>query len=272
MHYQFITPSPILAPFIKHYWMLETDEWEGNVSERVVPTGNLQLMFHYRKPFTMTFPGQQTYVQPQSFVSGISSRFMDATTQGSSGVIALEFQPYGACNFFGFPLNELENRSVHLADIFAGEVRFIEEQIGECTDAQSRINIIEKFLVEKLNPINDRDFNLVKSAVEVIMHSHGQIQSNRLAGKLAVTPKNLERKFASLVGKSPKQFARIVRFQEVMNGLATRQSKYLTEYAFNNGYFDQSHFIHEFKTFSGYTPREFVKLCPCRDDWTEIKS
>jgi len=92
-----------------------------------------------------------------------------------------------------------------------------------------------------------------------------------LASKLAVTSRNLERKFASLVGKSPKQFIRIVRFQEVMNGIIHQKPNYLTEYAFNNGYFDQSHFIHEFKTLSGYTPSEFVKLCPCREDWDQLK-
>jgi AraC-like DNA-binding protein len=252
--------------------MLETDEWERNVCERVVPAGNLQLMFHYRRPFIMTFSDQKTVVQPLAFVSGLSSRFMDATTQGSSGVIAVEFQPYGACNFFRFPLKELENLSVHLADIFAGEVCFIEEQISECADTKSRVNIIEKFLIEKLNPIRDCDFYLAKKAVELIQQTHGQIQSNQLAAQLAVTSKSLERKFASLVGKSPKQFAQIVRFQEVMNGLINQHPQYLTEYAFNNGFFDQSHFIREFKDFSGYTPGEFIKQCPCREDLVETKT
>jgi AraC-like DNA-binding protein len=270
MHYQIITPSPILAPFIKRYWMLETDEHEGNVSERVVPTGNLQLMFHYRKPFTMTFPGQQTSRQPQAFVSGLSSRYMDASTQGASGVIAVDFHPYGACNFFRFSLQELEGRSIQLDDVFSGDVKFLEEQVCGCHDLSSRIRLIEQFLVEKLVPVDWRDFRLVRQAVELVEQSGGQIQANRLAGQLAVTSKKLERKFASLVGKSPKQFIRIVRFQEVLKGLASQQPKYLTEYAFNNGYFDQSHFIHEFKSFSGYTPREFAKLCPCREDWMEV--
>lgn len=271
MHYQFISPSPILAPFVKHYWMLETEACEGNVCERVVPTANLQLMFHYRKPFVMIFPDQRTARQPQSFASGLSNRFMDASTQGASGVIAVEFHPYGACNFFRFSLHGIENQSIGLSDIFTDEVKYLEEQICECADLASRILLIEEFLMQKLNPVETRDFRLIKYAVELVQQSSGQIKASELASKLAVTSKNLERKFASLVGKSPKQFIRIVRFQEVMNGLIQQQPDYLTDYAFNNGYFDQSHFIHEFKTFSGYTPSEFVKLCPCREDWSEIK-
>ena len=252
--------------------MLETEAGEGNICERVVPTANLQLMFHYRRPFVMTFPDRESALQSQSFASGLSSSFMDASTQGASGVIAVEFHPFGACNFFRFSLNEIENQSIGLSDIFTNEVKCLEEQICDCGDLASRIFLIEQFLKEKLVLVDARDFRLMKHAVELIQQSGGQIKASQLASKLAVTTRNLERKFASFVGKSPKQFIRIVRFQEVMNGLTQQQPEYLTEYAFNNGYFDQSHFIHDFKTFSGYTPSEFVKLCPCREDIVEKRS
>ena len=271
MFYQFIKPSIHLAPFVKHYWMLETERIEGNITERVVPVGNMQLMFHYRKPFSIIYPDNTTCFQPQSFVSGLCNGFMDASTQGASGVIAVEFLSYGACNFFRFSLNELENRSVCLDDVYSNEMRYVEEQIGECMNTPGRIAVIERFLIGKLNPVNPYDFHLLKAAVGIINQSRGQIQASRLASQLAITSKSLERKFASLIGKSPKQFIRIIRFQEVMNGLVNHHPQYLTEFAFNNGYFDQSHFIREFKAFSGYTPREFVKLCPCREDWMEPK-
>lgn len=246
--------------------MLETRPDEGNITERVVPVGNLQLMFHYRKPFTMKYPDTKAWIQPQSFVSGLSNQFMDATTQGPSGVIAVEFHPYGASSFFHFPLNEIENKSIHLEDIFPGEIRYLEEQMNECSDTQNRITLIEEFLKGKINSRNTNDSELTRKAVKLIQQSGGQIQACQLAARFSVTPKNLERKFGTLIGKSPKQFIRIIRFQEVMNGLVNRQQQHLTEYAFNNGYFDQSHFIHEFKAFSGYTPLEFVKLCPCGED------
>jgi AraC-like DNA-binding protein len=69
------------------------------------------------------------------------------------------------------------------------------------------------------------------------------------------------------MGKSPKQFIRIVRFQEVLRRLSLGDNSYLTEYAYNNGYFDQSHFIKDFKSLSGYTPKEFVALGDCHSDY-----
>lgn len=266
MFYQYIQPSALLAPYIKRYWMLETEVSEGDVCERVVPTENMELMFHYKKPFSVSHPQKGLSPQPQSLISGLSNCFFDVTTQGQSGVIAVDFYPYGACNFFRFPLNELQNQSIHLGDIFTNEIRYIEERICECHNLSSRIAVIEKFLIEKLFPVNTTDLVLIKNSVTLIKLNKGQIQAQQLSDKLSVSPKKLERKFSSLVGKSPKQFIKIVRFQEALAGLMQHQPQYLTEHAYNNGYFDQSHFIKEFKALSGYTPREFISQCSCRSE------
>ncbi|HCR90852.1 MAG TPA: hypothetical protein DIW50_10430 [Prolixibacteraceae bacterium] len=197
----------------------------------------------------------------------MSNSYIDAAAEGESGVIAVVFHSYGACNFFRFPLCELQNQSIHLADVFSGEIKLVEEQVCECRDLNSRIAVIERFLIKKLSPVKEHDFLLIKRGTELIRQSRGQVQARKLAGELLVTPKNLERKFASLVGQSPKQFSRVIRFWEVMTGLTLKQSHYLTEYAYNNGYFDQSHFIREFKSYSGYTPGEYVAEGICRADW-----
>ena len=263
MRYQFIQPSPMLAPYVRHYWMLEIDLSDEQVTERVVPTDSVQLMFHYKKPFVSISPDRQINRQPQSMVSGLSNSYIDAVAEGESGVIAVVFHPYGACNFFRFPLCELQNQNIHLGDVFSGKISLVEEQICECGDLKARVEVIEQFLTEQFLPVKEHDFSLIKRGTELIKQSGGQVQSRQLAEKLLVTPKNLERKFVSLVGQSPKQLSKIVRFWEVMNGLMQKQPRCLTEYAYHNGYFDQSHFIREFKNYSGYTPSEFVQLYPC---------
>jgi hypothetical protein len=128
MHYQFIQPSPALAPFIKHYWVLETGTDEIGMTERVIPTPSIQLMFHYRTPFEVEAPGFSFLVeQPVSFISGLSSSYIDATTRGASGVIAVVFHPYSASCFFRFPLNEIEERIIALDDIYHQPIKDVEE-------------------------------------------------------------------------------------------------------------------------------------------------
>ncbi|HNZ72737.1 MAG TPA: helix-turn-helix domain-containing protein, partial [Prolixibacteraceae bacterium] len=98
--------------------------------------------------------------------------------------------------------------------------------------------------------------------IQVIKQSRGQISANSLAEKLTTTPKSVERKFSNHLGKTPKQYIKLVRFQETLNDFSKHENIHLTEYAYRNGYFDQAHFIRDFKSFSGYTPREFVEKYP----------
>jgi AraC-like DNA-binding protein len=76
-------------------------------------------------------------------------------------------------------------------------------------------------------------------------------------------------KFSSYLGKTPKQFIRIVRFQSVIQNLSCAGPKDLTRFTYDNGYFDQAHFIKDFKNLSGYTPKEFLALGPCHADYFE---
>ena len=124
-------------------------------------------------------------------------------------------------------------------------------------------SLIEKFLIKRLKERKSNDVLLIRGAVNIINKSRGRINSQELSKKLYVEPKNLERKFSSLIGKTPKQFIKIVRCNNVMNSLIRGRNENLACLANENGYFDQSHMIKDFKAFSGCTPREFSSLYPC---------
>ncbi|TVQ07363.1 MAG: AraC family transcriptional regulator [Bacteroidetes bacterium] len=265
MHFQIIKPRPALAPYIQHYWVLETTLMDGIVKERVVPTGDIELMFHYRKPFYVLDASGASTFQPRSIITGLTSSWSDVITGGESGAFVVTFYPGAAANFFNFPLLELEDKSVHLNDILHNEAICIEEQIAEATSLQARINIIENFLMKRVSPIAPHDSNLINQGVMCISKHKGQISALALSEQLCVTPKTLERKFARLVGKTPKQFIKIIRFQEVMKSLSGVQPGLLTQHALSNGYFDQAHFIKDFKTYSGYTPKELISQKQCPD-------
>jgi hypothetical protein len=143
MRFQYIKPTGLLARHIRYYWVLETDDSEGEICERVIPTGNVEWMFHYRKTFVVK--DKKPLYQPQSMVSGINSNLFDVATRGESGVIAVTFYPHGAANFLRFPLSEIENSSINLEDIFNTAGKETEEQICLAHSQAERITIIEKF-------------------------------------------------------------------------------------------------------------------------------
>jgi AraC-like DNA-binding protein len=266
MKFQFFKPSGFLSQYIKHYWTLEADESDGEVCERVIPTGNIEWLFHYKNTFVIK-NAEKIVKQPRSLVSGISSNFSDIATCGESGVVVVTFYPHGASNFLNFPLSEIENASIDLSQIFNAKVKEIEEQICVANTHFERIGIIENFLLKCFKPVNNRDLMLIKNGVKLINLNKGQINASQLSEKLLYTNKSLERKFSALLGKTPKQFIRIVRFQGIIQSFYNHRNKHLIQLAYDNGYFDQAHFTKDFKSLSGYTPKEFFALGPCHADY-----
>ncbi len=126
----------------------------------MIPPGNIEWMFHYRKTFVVK--DKKPLYQPQSMVSGINSNFFDVATSGESGVIAVTFYPHGAANFLRFPLSEIEDASINLEDIFNITGKETEEQICLVRSQTERIAIIEKFLLRCFNPVKSNDFLLIK--------------------------------------------------------------------------------------------------------------
>jgi AraC-like DNA-binding protein len=269
MFIKYIKPTGILAEYIQYYWVLEIDTWEGEVWERVIPVGTIQMMFHYKKPFACK-SANNLIVQPRSFISGISRDYADVLACGGSGVIAVTFNQIGACNFLDFSLNHIENATVNLCDIDGQQARLVEEQINNASTLGERVAAIENYLLSRFKPVNKYDLQLIKNIIVTILKKKGQITVSDLSKTLSISGKNLERKCSALLGISPKQFIRITRFQEVIRAFSNPGKKILTELSYDNGYFDQAHFIKDFKALSGYTPKEFLAKYPCKNDYAQV--
>lgn len=267
MNFHYIKPSGILSQYIRHYWVLETSSQEGEVCERIVPTGNIEMFFHYENSFKINHIDNRTENQPKSFVSGISSSYADVYTQGKSGVFVVTFKPLGACNFFSFPLLEIENSNIDLELIYKREIDEVKEKISIATTLNQRKCIVEAFLFKKFAPVFCNDMLMMNESVSLINRCKGQISSEILSKQFEISTKNLERKFSTFLGKTPKQFIKIVRFQQVLKSFSEINRRNLTQLAFDNGYFDQAHFIKDFKSLTGYTPKDFLSLGPCNADY-----
>lgn len=241
---------------------MESDVDEPDVMERVIPTENIQLMFHYKNPFVV-FHSNDTFVnQPRSIISGLSDNFSDVSTHGETGVVFISFYPTGACHFFKFPLSEIENQSVDMTDIVKTEIKQIEELLYFKDTIGEKVQLIENFLIKRYAPIPLRDYLLIQKGVEIVKNFKAQTNAGHLSNCLYTSPKTLERKFSTYLGKTTKQVIKLMRFHEVLHNFSSIKELSLTEHAYKNGYYDQSHFIHDFKSYTGYTPKEFQLKYP----------
>lgn len=262
MTFQFVEPSGFLKHYIRPYCFMESDMKEPDLVERVIPTEGIQIMFHYKTPFLVLHPNQQGISQPRSFISGLSNSYSDVSTNGTTGVIFVNFYPLGASFFFNFPLSELENQNVDLSDIFKCEMTEVEDQLHQEQTILERVQVIEQFFIRRFNPIGNHDQMLIRKGIEMIKNHKGVVSAKLLSESLYTTPKTLERKFSHYIGKSTKQVIKLMRFQDVLSDFKPSRIMNLSEFAHQKGYFDQSHFIHDFKSYTGYTPKEFAQKYP----------
>jgi len=261
MKFQMVSPSGILKDYIRHYCFMETGSAEPDIMERVIPMDNVQLMFHYKNPFIVVHENSAD-MQPRSILSGLTDTFSDVTTHGESGVVFVSFLPAGACHFFRFSLSEIENTSINLSEILYNETRQIEDALYCAGSNEARVHIIEQFLLHHFSPIDAYDRHLLNNGLQLIRRCKGQTSAFGLSEQLATTPKNLERKFSRYLGTTTKQVIKLVRFQEILRDFSEHKNIRLTDRAYNNGYFDQAHFIKDFKSYCGYTPGEFSARYP----------
>jgi AraC-like DNA-binding protein len=173
-----------------------------------------------------------------------------------TGIFAVRFLPEGFSAFATMAISNMDNRAVPIEELFGAEGVSLEKEILNALNTEDKINAIETFLLDRLITPESID-SIVKSSVETIMQLNGQLSVEELSQSMNVHRRQLERKFSSVIGLSPKQLSKIIRLQSVLKMLAKNQTTSLTEAAYKGNYHDQAHFIKDFKEFTGISPKNF---------------
>jgi AraC-like DNA-binding protein len=245
-------PSPVLQPYIKHFLFIES---EHGMVNRILPDTSIVIAFRLKGNVSYSDNGT-TQQFPQTVISGIreSSRLVDYE-KGATNLLVI-FNEGGAAPFFKEPLHELGSLSVSLDHlIHRSKVNAIEEELAVAGNNKQRIMIIECFLLSELK--RKEPDQLVREAILQIKQTKGDIKIKDLLTGLPISRDPFEKRFRKITGTSPKHFAAIVRLKNLIDNYTGSIS--LTEAAYTAGYYDQAHFIKDFRAFTGQTPHDFFK-------------
>ena len=256
MKYEVHTPCPDLQDFIKCFWTLKSDDTAHPERQRILPDGCMELIFHYDDLYRQYLEDGTYILQPRSFIFGQISRYLDIEPTGTTGIIAARFMPDGLFAFLPIDPRLLENKATDIKELFGAKGEKLEMQVISAESDQQRLEIIEKFLLAELTAPQNIS-TVTKNCVETIILSCGQLEVSALAAKMKLNRRSLERQFSKLIGLSPKQLSKAVRLQATLKSLSQNKIHSLTSLAYEHGYFDQSHFIKEFKEFTGLSPKIF---------------
>lgn len=246
-------PVPELSPFIKTFMIIESADGMEN---KLLPDTSLVMAFRIRGRLTQLEDDTSLTELPLSTLTGIKKSARVIRYGQDAATLLAIFEEGGAGAFFEEPLHELWGMSLPLADLVSqGMLSRVEEQLAAAGNNLQRVSIIEQFLLSRLMPVN-RDQRILE-AVQKIKLAHGNLQISKLPKELYMSQDSFEKKFRRIIGTSPKQYARIIRFRNLI--FSRSASNRLTDLAHTSGYFDQAHFIKDFRTFTGQAPGDFFK-------------
>ncbi len=257
MQYETFQPHPDLQAVIKCYWMLQIPAADHE-RQRIVPDGCIEMAFILGDDIRR-FTNENDYIlQPRAMVLGQTMDPFYIQPTGYVDTFAVRFYPYGFANFVTTPIRNLANKETPISKLFGESVsNALEQDIVHATDTGQRIAIIERFLLTTLQKQSTID-HIVKRTVDALLETRGSSPIREILDDDTSKRRQLERKFLKQIGVSPKQLGKVIRLQTALGMLLNNSAESLTKIAYESEYYDQAHFIKDFKEFTGTNPGDFL--------------
>jgi AraC-like DNA-binding protein len=240
-----ITRRP-LSDFVDYLWLSESYV-QPHAAEWVLPTGNMGLVLDLDERGRVG-----------DVLSGARTRSFILDTSRPLNLIGVSFRPGGGFPFFDGPVGELQDRSIPLDILWGQKAETLRQQLLEARSATAQFIVLESFLAGQLcrRPLRHP---AVRYAIEVFQNRANAISVGSVSACTGLSARRFIEVFRREVGMTPKVFCRLSRFRTVLNAIESTNNVDWTATALECGYFDQAHFIHDFRDFSGISPSAYIR-------------
>jgi AraC-like DNA-binding protein len=259
MIHQLHFPAPPLSQFVENMWLVEGFAADYT-REKILPDGAIELIIDLDSQPKFIFEGEASEAfrtVSKAWISGERTRYIVIGAEKNQSMVGIRFRPGGAYPFFGFPISELSESVTELDLIWGSLVDEIRDQLLAIESPEERLPQLESFLLRQARRSLEAN-RLIAFAVHQLQHSPQFLAIRDLANTIGITQKHLISQFEKVVGLRPKSFARVCKFQKVINLIEQQNKIEWAAIASDCGYYDQAHFIHEFHSFSGLNPSSYL--------------
>jgi AraC-like DNA-binding protein len=236
-------PPEDLAPFVEHFWIVRWD-------------------FRGRQPFFQeTLPHPSVHVvleKGHSRVVGVVRGRFSRLLQGEGQVLGIKFRPGAFYPFVGWPISRITNRRLSVVEVFGRGSQALEATVLAHHDDALMSEAAAAFLRARL-PERDEVAEGVGLVVERIVADREITKVEDLVSRLGWSPRKLQRLFSRYVGVGPKWVIQRYRLHEAVESIKDGLVVDWAQLALDLGYFDQAHFIRDFKALIGRTPAEYSR-------------
>ncbi|MBX2967694.1 MAG: AraC family transcriptional regulator [Cyclobacteriaceae bacterium] len=230
-----------LQPFIYCYWQLKTtQQLSEQFSYRVVADGCMDIYFELNKP-------------KENYIMGFCKKFTEFRLDNTFNYVGVRFLPTMFPQLFKISAMELSNRYEHLHSVAPHLSDFIANNFNEFQSQEEIKILFNNYFLDLIAKTTFDNDSRLYGAVEIILKNFGVLDIEKDLDT-GISTRQLRRLFEFYIGDTAKTFSKIVRFQNILKAKPSSQSLRQNKLFFDVGYYDQSHFIKEFKNFYGVTP------------------
>lgn len=247
---------PLLKKYIKFFWALRIDQ--AQLNHKLIPQRNINIRFNLSSTPHYAYRGNEANRLENVYFLGLRDRSADAFLKlnGDVDVLGICFEPDGVYPFLKMPVSEFKNQILGADEIGFYPSARISERLKETQGIAERLSILENELLSLLTA-PDHDLEKFRLLFNGLKHENS-LSLNGFCNLHNINIRQLERMYAKYVGLPASTYSTLNRFHGSLNQMLNGAYTKLSDLAYDQNYFDQMHFIKEFKRFTGNTPREFI--------------
>ncbi|EHB62730.1 MULTISPECIES: helix-turn-helix domain-containing protein [Paenibacillus] len=252
-------PSLPLSRFIDFCWLYQGCDRSFNL-EHVLPDGCAELIINLHEDKFRVYNRNLHHVQTffGSILSGSQSEYVVIDTASQVYVMGVHFKPGGLFPFLSFPASEVHDQVVSLDTLWGTEANELRDQLLDADTPEIKFRLMEQFMFSMVRkPLQHHP--AVSYALKEMYKLPGMRSTADLSQHLGFSKRHFIQMFCNEVGVTPKLFGRIRRFQEVLHLIHRGEQINWGDIVFDCGYYDQAHFNHDFRAFSGLNPTTYMK-------------
>jgi AraC-like DNA-binding protein len=253
-------PPPDLAGIVECFWISRGRA--TFVHEKILPQNNIELMFNLCKPFGVANrpPADRSF--RRAWVAGMQREWLTVTPQydpsEASYLLSVRMPPLGAYRLLGIPLGSVAQNVFELDSVLGEAITSVHQRLGECTDVAEQFAVLCDFARGRMARSRVKLRPDAQIAVDMLTRTGGVERIENICRSVCVSRKHLNNLFDTHIGLTPKTYARMFRFRRVVDLVQRGHGLDWTRVALSCGYYDQAHFNHEFREFSGMSPGEYA--------------
>ena len=253
-------PFPPLGAFVECFWLLSNAP--AQAKERIAASCTIHLAFNLHENETRLYDAAKPDRYKRfsgAIVSGAHSKPFVIDPRELVSVVGVVFRPGGAFPFLGTSAIELTDAHVDLETLWGNSAKDLRERLCEAESPAERFDLLEAALMAHLfRPLESH--YAVRFALDAFRHADSSLTIRDVARDAGLSQRRFTQVFAREVGMSPKLFCRVQRFRQALETVRHDAATNWAQVAVDCGYYDQSHLIHDFESFSTLSPAEYIRL------------